>query len=134
MKRFIAGLLLAVSAHAQIDVPRMVEAIIQIEAGHWDKLGGAGNMSKQAWDDRRPDVAFTLSTNEVYARGVYAEHVRWIVATLTHYGVKPTPAAVYLAWWRGASGATKILRRGPMPDVAVRCGNIYADLTAISRP
>lgn len=127
MKRLIAGLLLAVSAHAEIDVPRMVRAIIEVEQGKWGELGGAGNMTYDAWAEECP-FAYTLSMNREYALPVYEKRVRRIITGFQRARLTATPARIYLAWWKGLSGALQRIRAGRIPEQAGNCQNLYESL------
>jgi hypothetical protein len=132
MRSLLAGFILAAMPHAQaqIDVPRMVEAIVQKEGGSWGDLGGAGNMTYGAWADECA-FAYTLSMNRDYALPVYEKRVRRIILELPRHRIRVTPATVYLAWWKGISGAAAILRAGPMPVQGTECENLYWSLAKL---
>lgn len=126
MKTILAGLFLAFASSLRaepIDLDRMIDAIAQIEGHAVNDLGGPGRMLRGTWYDRTK-LAYVHSRSPEYCRPVYKAHLIWITEQYRNRHIKVTPETLYLAWRRGVEGAVVRLR-GPMSDIAVRCGRIY---------
>lgn len=131
MRAIAASLLfaLAAPAHAEpVDVPRMIEAIAQVEGGRWGNYGGICCISRIAWEQHRPHWDYDYSKIRRYTLPIYREHIEWLAKNLALNQQPVTPATIYVCWRRGLDAGVKILRRGEMPSAGTRCQNLYEAL------
>ena len=111
-----------------IDRNVMVEVIIQIEQGRWDRFGGAGNMLRRTWHDRS-NLNYEYSRMPQYALPVYRLHVDWLVEQFrSTFGRNPSAGEVYMGWRYGFEGTVMLLAKNNRPECCQRAQNLYEDL------
>lgn len=109
---------------AELDVDRLIQCIIHVEAGSWGAEGGAGNMLYAAWSDSS-DLSYQASRNEALALPVYRKHIiEKIIPQLKSFNCKITPQTVASCWRWGVRGARKL---GFKSKDGERVSNLYFD-------
>ena len=105
-------------ARAEVDLPKLISVLIELEGGKWgDDYGGAARISYSSWSDRSP-LSYQLSKHREYAMPVYLAHLRWIEKQLVREKRKVTPFNLGIVWRRGLQGAKRLEWKD---DYATRC-------------
>ncbi|MBX3736705.1 MAG: hypothetical protein KF715_08455 [Candidatus Didemnitutus sp.] len=121
--------LLVVSAHAAVDVDRLVDALRERE--EWNGRDGAHGergpwqITPAVWRLHMPGISFAEARCVAVARACAVKHVNYLAAQLEARGVAPLLFNIALAWNAGINGST----RGTAPErayhFAVAVENIY---------
>lgn len=113
-----------VSLPPSLDYDRLVAVICHLENGRWTKPGGAGNMMRSTWGDYTK-LSYSFSGEPKHALPVYFAHLRKLERGLIAAKVDVNPGSMYLAWWRGLSGALPLIRSERPPEIWFRANNLY---------
>ena len=121
---------LAAPARAEVDVPRLVDALGMKETGlRWDgQPGPAGEMSawqitEGVWRQHMAPRPFSDARDPALARECALKHVRWLIAQIQRRGLAVTPQRVATAWHFGISHAARRTTWG------MEVANLYFDIT-----
>lgn len=123
MKILLLFLILSLISRAEVNLPRLLHCILQLENGEWGKLGGAGCMKRKTWRDRTT-LPYECSRSEAQAMPVYLSHLRWIERTLRQEHRAATPETIALAWNVGVTGSRKGSSTST-EDYGRRAANLY---------
>ncbi len=117
------------TSRAEIDVPRLVDALGMKETGlRWDgNPGPAGELSayqitERVWRQHMAPRPFSHARDPALARVCAVKHVAWIVTQLRRRGLAVTPARVATVWHYGLSHAARRTQWG------IEVANLYHDL------
>jgi hypothetical protein len=120
--------LLVVSAHAAVDVDRLVDALREREGyrGQRGALGEEGpwQFMPSTWAMHMPGRPLAMARDERLARACAVKHVRWLQAQLGRQGVDASAFNIAAAWNAGLTSYV----RGRAP---VRAYRFAADVVAI---
>lgn len=107
--------LLAVSAHAGVDVERLVDALRARESGNQEQVRdgdggrslGPWQIGRAVWSLHMPGKPHAGARNPLQARECARRHVQWLMAQLKARGVNPCAFNIALAWNAGLAGSTR---------------------------
>jgi len=106
----------------EIDVPRLVESLRQMEGGSPDKEGGEWCVSLGVWKDRAPGWFYSDSRNPVKCREVASRQIKWLIEQLGANGIRPTVERIAHSWRYGLDSYLLTRKTG---DYGRRCANLY---------
>ena len=106
----------------EIDVPRLVECLRQMEGGSPDKLGGEWCVQYSVWHDRAAEMSYGESRDPRKCREVAGRQVRWLIAQLGENSVHPTVERVSHCYRYGLDSYLLARRTG---DYGRRAANLY---------
>jgi hypothetical protein len=124
------AVLSVVQLRADVDVPRLLEALRMKETGlRWDgQPGPAGELSDYqltagVWRQHMAPRPFSEARDPALARTCAVKHIDWLVAQIQRRGLTITPQRVATAWHFGISHAARRTRWG------MEAANLYYDIT-----
>jgi hypothetical protein len=121
---------LGAPARADLDVPRMVDALGMKETGlRWDGQPGpvgelsAYQLTERVWRQQMAPRPFSEARDPALARACAVKHVRWLIAQIQGRGLIITPQRVATCWHYGITWA------GRRTEWGMEAANLYSDIT-----
>jgi len=106
----------------EVDAPRMLAAIRQVEGHKWSDPGGAYAITERVWRDRSK-LPWRYASSPDHAEFVGTLHLRWLAAQLRADQRPVNAYSLAACWLLGYSG---FCARRAVCDYAVRVENLYA--------
>ncbi len=127
----LAAFTLAFATPTEVDLPRLLQAVAQVESGCDDKaVGKRGErgryqLSPAVWGQHARKQPFTLAHNATESKVVADHHIQWLLDRLRFASIELTPYNIALAWNAGFSAMTHNKLTAVHRDYADRVVNLY---------